>query len=56
MANLTPFEPEASRPSLTMVLLAVVGLLVGMVMYHWSDISANAQVQQIERFLGIDLK
>jgi len=54
MAKTPEAEPEPTRPTWNMVLLLVAALLVGEAAYHWSDISANAQVQQIEHFFGID--
>jgi len=47
-------EPAPTRPTWKMALIAAAAILVGEAAYHWSDISANAHIQQIEHILGLD--
>lgn len=54
MARTPEPEPEPTRPTWKMALIAVAAILIGEAAYHWADISANAQIRQIEHFLGID--
>lgn len=53
MSNSRQSEPAPTRPTWKMGLIGLVAVLAAYTAYHWSDISANAQVQHIEHVFGV---